>query len=231
MSRTRSPKRSRSPRVSPNTLPPAADVDSGDEHSLVVVQLVLERALWMASIVRNNGRVCAGRRFGSRRDRGAQNEVGRALGDGRRRLGARSRASSSSAATDDSSASSSASVTPAARRAAPVQAAGSRCLPVRHLFGRPVTLRITLVVAVPAVGRRLDQRLARRRARRSMTASCIAAAVATTSLPSELAIGEGVARGPVLERRARVGRGGRELGVAVVLAEEDHRAAATPRRG
>ena len=45
VSRTRSPNLSWSPRISPNTLPPSADVDAGDEHLGVVRQLDLERVV------------------------------------------------------------------------------------------------------------------------------------------------------------------------------------------
>ena len=71
VSRTRSPKRSCRPRVSPNTLPPAADVDARDEHALVAGELGFERGA--DRVHRAEHRRIGGRRrrlgaFGSRAD-------------------------------------------------------------------------------------------------------------------------------------------------------------------
>ena len=112
-------------------------------------------------------------------------------------------------------------------------ASGSRASHSATSSGRAVALRVALVVAVPAVGRRLDQRrAARRRAPRATTAARGVAHgddVVAVDRDSPDAVAGARERASVAHR-ACVGRG-RELGVAVVLAEEDRPAAATPRRG
>ena len=72
-----------------------------------------------------------------------------------------------------------------ARRPEPARVDEQRvaCLPLLDLVGRSVALRVAFVVAVPAVGGRLDDDGTPARAVASTT-RVIAAAVATTSLPS-----------------------------------------------
>ena len=96
------------------------------------------------------------------------------------------------------------------------------CLPLLLLLGRPVPLRVALVVAVPPVGGRLDDRgagataqgldhvLHRRRGGHDVVAVDGDVAHPVPGRPA-------LERGPVLVGRRR------ELGVAVVLAEEDDR--------
>ena len=73
---------------------------------------------------------------------------------------------------------------PAARSTRGVHEQRVALLPLAQLVGRPVALRVALVVAVPAVGRRLDDDRAAARRARAPTTSSISGAVATTSLPS-----------------------------------------------
>ena len=113
----------------------------------------------IASIVRNTGASAAGaRRLGPRGSR-----AGDEVGQRRRPPGASSRraastASSSSRATDASQRVD--RVVGDARRPEPARVDEQRVarLPLLHLVGRPVALRVAFVVAVPAVGGGLDDR-------------------------------------------------------------------------
>ena len=95
-------------------------------------------------------------------------------------------------------------------------------LPLLHLLRGAVALRITLVVAVPAVGRGLDDGGAPAGAGGQdgvVRDGCGGRDVVAVDRD----VGDPVAGGALLERRRVLGGGRRELGVAVVLAEEDHR--------
>ncbi len=99
---------------------------------------------------------------------------------------------------------------------------GVAALPIPDLLRRPVALGVAFVVAVPAVGGRLDERR-------------------SPAFPNGLDrflhgggrgdyvvavhghVVDSVSRRPLLQRHGMLGRRRRELGVSVVLAEEDHR--------
>ena len=157
VSRTRSPNRSASPRVSPKTLPPAPTSMPATNTRSSLGELGLERAMRMASMVRKTGASSAGRRrLGAGRS-WPHDEVGqawrrpgwRAGGPPRPRRRARR-------PTDASSALISSSPTPACRSRPAWTSSGSRAAHSLDLLRRPVALGIAFVVAVPAVGGRLD---------------------------------------------------------------------------
>ena len=102
--------------------------------------------------------------------------------------------------------------------------------PLPHFVGRPVALRVAFVVTVPTVGRRLDDDGTAPRAGRidNIVHRGRGRNDVVAVDRDEL---DAVARGAALERRRVLRRGRRELGVAVVLTEEDHRQAARPRPG
>ena len=161
-----------------------AHVDAGDEHAVVALELGLERGadgVHGAELRRFPGRR---RRLGDRRpfpddevEEGGRRGGATACAPARRPRRARS-------ATDFSSASISASLMPAIEQPLAVEHKRVTFLPRAQLLRRAVALRVALVVAVPAVGGRLDDDRARTRPARTSTASRIVAAVATTSLPS-----------------------------------------------
>ena len=157
VSRTRSPKRSCRPRVRPNTLPPARDVDARDEHAVVVGELGFERGADRVHRAEHRRVVGAGAaaRRASGRGRVTKSDSVAAAGacqpPGRldrvvelvrdRRL-QRARCVSSSM--------------PADRSTRAWTSSGSRASHASHLVGRSVALRVAFVVAVPAVGGGLD---------------------------------------------------------------------------
>ena len=126
VSRTRSPNRSCRPRVRPKTLPPARDVDAGDEHTLVVGELRFERGA--DRVHRAEHRSVGGaapavrpvRVAGARRSRSAWRPAASATAGPPRRL-RRARC-----ATDDCMASSASSVMPADRSRRAWTSSGSR---------------------------------------------------------------------------------------------------------
>ena len=162
-----------------------ADVDARDEHPLVGGELGFERVVDRVHRAEHRRVGVGARRLGTRRSRAgatksnsvAGGRAGRALGPRRRPRRARRPPTTRSAAIASSP-------TPAARSRRGVDDERVARLPLLHLLGRPVALRVALVVAVPAVGGGLDDRRAARRRGRPSTTSCIADAVATTSLPS-----------------------------------------------
>ena len=136
---------------------------------------------------------------------------------------AASTASSSSSATDDSSALISSSPTPAARSRPSWTSSGSRASQALHLLRRPVALRDR-----PRSGRASGRwsprpRSGRRRPGRPATTSSIADGRGHHVVAVDGDVADAVAGGPLLERGRVLGRRRGELGVAVVLAEEDHR--------
>ena len=185
MSRTRSPNRSCSPRVRPNTLPPARDVDAGDEHALVAGELGFERGadrVHRAEHRRVGRRAPAVRR---RSGRGADDEVGQ-RGDRRSSSSRRAASTASSSSRRDRRL----HRRRARRRRRPPIGAGARGRaadrapptpgPRRSIGSAAGRLRSGRASGRSPPRRRRDR--ARRAPRRRP--SCIAAAVATTSLPS-----------------------------------------------
>ena len=118
---------------------------------------------------------------------------------------------------------------PADRSRRACTSSGSRASHSCDLVGRPVALRVAFVVTVPAVGRRPRRR--RDRARRATASTTVAhrGRGRDDVVAVDRDVVDAVAGGALLERRRVLGRRGRELGVAVVLAEEDHRQ--LPHRG
>ena len=182
-------------------------------------------AVRIASIVRNTGASAAGARrlgpLGPRAGRRSRSSVATA-GAGSRR--AASTASSSSRATDACSASSVVvgdAGRPQSRRAC--TSSGSRASHSCTSSADPVALGVAFVVAVPAVGRGLDDDGTAVRRGRASTTSLHRRGGRDDVVAVDRDVVDAVAGGALLERRRVLGRRGRELGVAVVLAEEDHR--------
>ncbi len=145
VSRTRSPKRSRRPRVRPKTLPPSPTSMPATNTRSSVGQLDLQR--------RPDG--VHGAEHGWRRS------ARRRLGDRRAGPHARSRRATPPAAQPwpgpRSTAASSSSLTRLLeRRRRRSGASGSCSPPLGQLLGRPVALGVALVVAVPPIGLGLD---------------------------------------------------------------------------
>ena len=189
-------------------------------------------ALRIASIMRNTGASADGGGGSASAGRAAHDEAvqrrdgGLAAGRVRRLR----RPASRSRATDSARGASASSPTPAWRRRGRVRrASGSRAAHSCTSSGGAVALRVTFVVAVPPVGGGLDDHRARRRrahhgARRpspprSRRRRC--------RRPRR---DDAVSGGPAFERRRVLRSRGGELGVAVVLAEEDHRRCQTAAR-
>ena len=233
VSRTRSPKRSCRPRVSPNTLPPAADVDAGDEHPLVGGELGLERVVDRVHRAEH-------RRVGGRRRR---------LGPVGPRRGRRSRAASAAAGVGEppggldgvvelardrrlAAPRSSSSATPASIGAgARGRASGSRASHSSHLVGRPVALRVALVVAVPAVGRGLDDRRDRAPARTRVDHVVHRRGGRDDVVAVDRDVVDAVAGGALLERRRVLRRRRARTRRSRCSRRRRSPAAATPRRG
>ena len=132
-------------------------VDAGDEDPLVRRQLHLERGA--DRVHRPEDRRVGGRcrRLGALGP-GTRHEVVEARDRGRRAAhGPRSTAASSSRATSVSIAVSTASSTPADRSRSACTSERVARVPLVLLVRRSVPLGVTLVVAVPPVGRRLDE--------------------------------------------------------------------------
>ena len=141
----------------PEDVAAVADVDAGDEHPLVGLELGLERRRgWRPSCgtpARRRRRPAARAARASGRTTKSNSVVGAGLGQRRGPPRRRRRAPRPPTASSAAIASSS---TPAARSRRAWTTSGSRASHSSTLLGRPVALRVALVVAVPPVGRRLD---------------------------------------------------------------------------
>ncbi len=185
VSRTRSPKRSRRPRVSPKTLPPAPTSMPGDEHAARRSASSASSAARMASIVRNTGASAGGgRRLGALGPRAGHEVEQRRPGRAGLRAGPPRRRRRAPAPPTPPAPRSASSPTPAARSRAGVGDERVARLPLLHLLGRAVALRVALVVAVPPVGGRLDDHRAAAGPHGRRPPRPWPTAVATTSLPS-----------------------------------------------
>ena len=167
VSRTRSPNRSRRPRVSPKTLPPApTSIPATKTRSSAASSA--SRASWIASIVRKTGASSPGSggsgASGLGRTTKSNSVVAAGLGQWpgppRRRRPAR-------CATDASSAAIVVVADAAGAEASGVDDERVPRLPLLDLLGRSVALRVALVVAVPPVGGRLDDDAGRARPART----------------------------------------------------------------
>ena len=125
VSRTRSPNRSRSPRVRPNTFPPAPTSIPATK-TLSSSASSISRAWWMASMVRNTGASSSGVGGSGRCGLARVTKSNRVSGDGLAKRRASSTASSSSRATVEASEPITSSATPASRRRAACTTSGSR---------------------------------------------------------------------------------------------------------
>ena len=197
------------------------DVDPGDEDALVAGELHLSAAR-IASMVRNTGASGPGGGGSACSDRGRDDEVGQRRSrrgrqmlrrvDGVVELARHRRRHGCERVVGDP------------RGPEPVCTDEQRiaCLPLPNLIGRSVALWIALVVTVPAVRGGLDDDRALSGARRfghRAHHGCGRRHVVAVHC-DEI---DAVTGGALLELRRVLRRCGRELGVAVVLAEEDHR--------
>ena len=116
-------------------------------------------------------------------------------------------------------------VEPALVEAAPLQPQDRvELLPVLGGQRLAVALRVALVVAAQPVGQALEQERALAASRASARKRAKASRTATTSLPSTVSRARPYGRDDVADALDdRVRRARRELGEAVVLADEDHR--------
>ncbi len=200
---------------------PGRDVDARDEHALVRVQLHFERGSDRIHRAEHRGICGRARRFGplgsrphdevrQRRDRRTR-ELPRG-GDRGVELVRDRRLHGFERGVGD------------ARRLQPARVDEQRIarFPLPHLVGRPVALRVAFVVTVPPVRGRLDDDGAASRARRVDDALHRGRGRNHVVAVDRDEV-DAVTGSPALERRRVLRRGGRELGVAVVLAEEDHR--------
>ncbi len=221
VSRTRSPNRSRRPRVSPKTLPPSpTSIPAMNTRSSAASSA--SRASWTASIMRNTGASAAGGGGSARTGLARRTNSVTVAASGAASRRASSTIRSSVSVTDDSSAASSSSPTPAARSRASCTSEGITRLPLLDLLRGPVALGIALVVTVPPECRGLDHGGAASRPHGADHA-LHGGRRRHDVVAVDRDVGDAVARGPTLERGPVLRRNGRELGVAVVLTEEDDR--------
>ncbi len=178
------------PAGEPEHVAARADVDPGDEHPVVGRELGLERVVDRVHRAEDSAR---------RRSGGGS---GTWAGDGSRSRPRVDDVRSLPTARGGSTASSSSAVDARLERvdglvvdagdpagAAACRTSGSRASHSCRSSVGPVALRVALVVAVPPVGRRLDDRRPGARRATAATTAVIASAVATTSLPSTATYG------------------------------------------